>query len=67
MGRGDDAMAPEADAETFAERRSLLSDMWHTRMWRIFPLMFLYVVGIAMIAPQVPGERRPRRPTAQAW
>lgn len=59
MGRRDDAMAPGADADPVAERRSLLSDMWHTRMWRIFPLMFLYVVGIAMIAPQVPGERPP--------
>mmetsp|Transcript_12814 Transcript_12814/g.38699 ORF Transcript_12814/g.38699 Transcript_12814/m.38699 type:complete len:525 (-) Transcript_12814:561-2135(-) len=58
MARGVESRQPllERDADgDVIERRSLLGDMWYTGTWRIYPLMFLYVVGIAMIAPQVPG------------
>lgn len=62
MARGIESRQPsrpllERDADgDVVERRSLLGDMWSTGTWRIYPLMFLYVVGIAMIAPQVPGD-----------
>lgn len=45
---------PEAPAEA---RRSLLADMYHTKMWRIFPLMLLYIISMTMVMPQVPGAR----------
>ncbi len=65
MGRDGAAceplLPPAADAAGAAGHRSLLADMWHSRMWRILPLMFLYVVGIAMVAPQVPGQWRSRQ------
>lgn len=49
---GEDA----TDSESLAEAHtSLLADMYHTKMWRIYPLMLLYVVSLTMVMPQIPG------------
>eukprot|EP00208_Stichococcus_sp_RCC1054_P002415 CAMPEP_0206141142 /NCGR_PEP_ID=MMETSP1473-20131121/11913_1 /ASSEMBLY_ACC=CAM_ASM_001109 /TAXON_ID=1461547 /ORGANISM="Stichococcus sp, Strain RCC1054" /LENGTH=528 /DNA_ID=CAMNT_0053535571 /DNA_START=129 /DNA_END=1715 /DNA_ORIENTATION=+ len=58
MSRSDetsDPLLPPASALHAAEHRTLLSDMRLTGMWRVLPMMFIYVVGIAMIGPKVPG------------
>lgn len=70
MARGVESRQPllERDADgDVIERRSLLGDMWYTGTWRIYPLMFLYVVGIAMIAPQVPGDAANAWPELSCW
>lgn len=46
--------AAESSAESATER-PLLSELWHTKAWRLFPLLLAYMAGVTLLIPHVPG------------
>lgn len=44
-----------AAAEEQPPERGVLRDICATGVWRVLPLMFIYVTGLAVVAPQIPG------------